>query len=156
MDHTLARQIKSLLSSEDWYITNLANGSALLMQEMEDINWAGFYLAQGNELVLGPFQGKAACTHIPLGKGVCGTAAIENKTLRVEETRLFRGHIACDCNTRSEIVVPLHDEAGAVIGVMDIDSTTVGRFSKEDQSILEETARVIEKVLAPAIKKDEK
>ena len=147
MNEQLIDQMHSLLSEEDWFITNLSNGAALLKEEIEDINWAGFYLVKGNELALGPFQGKTACTRIPFGKGVCGTAALENKTLRVADTRLFQGHIACDCDSRSEIVVPLRSEAGTVIGVMDIDSTSVGRFSESDQRILESAAQTVERAI---------
>ena len=145
---SLVRQMESLLSRDDWMITNLANGSALLMEEIDGINWAGFYLMRENALVLGPFQGKPACTRIPAAKGVCGCAAAENRTLRVPDTGAFPGYISCDGATRSEIVVPLHNENGGVIGVMDLDSDLPDRFSEEDQHILEETAGAVERAIA--------
>lgn len=141
-------QMEALLAGDDWQITSLSNAAALLKESVEDINWAGFYVVKEHELALGPFQGKLACTHIALGKGVCGTAALENKTQMVADIRQFAGYIACDGETRSEIVVPLHDKTGSVIGVLDIDSKTEGRFSEDDRVLLEAAARIIEKAIS--------
>ncbi len=125
---------------------NLANVSALIWQELSDLNWAGFYLAEGNTLVLGPFQGKPACIEIPFGKGVCGTAAKEDRTVVVEDVHKFPGHIACDGASLSEIVVPLHKD-GKVVGVLDIDSPVLNRFSDTDNKGLTTFAAALEKVL---------
>ena len=124
-------------------IANLANAAALLWEKLEDINWAGFYLREGEKLVLGPFQGKPACIEIPWGRGVCGTAAAENATQLVPDVHAFPGHIACDGASASEIVVPLRKD-GAVWGVLDIDSPCRGRFSQADREGLEEFARILE------------
>lgn len=140
---TLAEQARALLSGEDDRIANAANLSALLFMELEQINWAGFYFLRGDELILGPFQGKPACVTIPVGKGVCGTAARSLKSQRVEDVHAFEGHIACDVNSRSELVIPLFVN-GELIGVLDIDSPVPGRFSPRDQEVLEEVARVYE------------
>jgi L-methionine (R)-S-oxide reductase len=147
INEILIRQMELLLSHDDWRITNLANGAALLMDTVEEINWAGFYLMRENMLALGPFQGKPACTRIPLGKGVCGVAAAENRTLRVADVGTFPGYIACDTASQSELVVPLHDRNGAILGVMDIDSDSPARFSEDDQRILELVAGVIERAI---------
>jgi L-methionine (R)-S-oxide reductase len=138
---TLIEQAKSLLEGETDRIANAANLSALLYHSLEDINWAGFYFLQGNELVLGPFQGKPACVRIPLGKGVCGTAALQKKTLIVPDVHQFQGHIACDAASNAEIVIPLiiHQQ---LIGVLDIDSTRFGRFSDQDRITLETIAEL--------------
>ena len=124
-------------------VTNLANISALIYDELSDLNWAGFYLIRDGKLILGPFQGKLACTQIPIGKGVCGTAVAENKTMLVENVHEFPGHIACDSASNSEIVIPLRHD-GEVIGVLDIDSPLVGRFSEEDKAGLEKLVSVLE------------
>lgn len=137
------RQTQSLLEDEHHVIANLANASALIYETMSDINWAGFYLKNDGELLLGPFQGKVACVHIALGKGVCGTAAATNRTIIVEDVHQFQGHIACDCSSRSEIVIPLRQD-GAVVGVLDIDSPSVGRFNQADACWLERIAQTIE------------
>ncbi len=121
-------------------IANLANIAALLYHTLDRINWAGFYLAENGILVLGPFQGKPACIEIPWGKGVCGTAAAENRTLVVPDVHAFPGHIACDADSRSEIVIPLRDN-GAVIGVLDIDSPVPARFTEADRIGLERISR---------------
>ena len=142
----LARQLASLAQEEPWYVPLLANASALLYGALPDLNWAGFYLLRGETLVLGPFQGKPACIHIPLGKGVCGTAAAEGRTLRVPDVHAFPGHIACDSASASEIVVPLRKN-GRVIGVLDIDSPLPDRFSESDQAGLEAFVRVLEGAL---------
>ena len=138
---TLAAQARGLLSSEKDVIANAANLSALLYMELEQINWVGFYFLQGQELVLGPFQGKPACVRIPLGRGVCGKAAESRQTLRVADVEQFSDHIACDAASRSELVIPLVQN-GELLGVLDIDSPVTERFSAADQEKLEEVARV--------------
>lgn len=122
----------ALVAGEPDGIANMANLSALIWQAIPDLNWAGFYRFDGTELVLGPFQGKAACIRIPLGKGVCGAAARLRETQRVEDVFAFPGHIACDAASRSELVVPIVVD-GRLIGVLDLDSPSPGRFSAEDQ-----------------------
>jgi len=139
---TLIGQLDALLAGEINRIANLANASALLYQFMEDVNWAGFYLLQDDELVLGPFQGLPACTRIPLGKGVCGTAAVRMETVRVEDVHQFPGHIACDAASRSEIVVPMLF-GGRLVGVLDIDSPKLNRFDAVDQTCLERFVEVL-------------
>jgi len=139
----LAEQAKALLHGQRDRVANAANLSALLFMELEGVNWAGFYFLKGDELILGPFQGKPACVTIPLGKGVCGTAASTRETQRVEDVHAFEGHIACDENSRSELVVPLVVNK-ELIGVLDIDSPLPGRFSIRDQEVLEAVARVYE------------
>ena len=145
----LARQLGALAEGVPYEIANLSNASALLWEHLPDINWVGFYKMIGGELILYPFQGKPACIRIPLDRGVCGAAAREDRVQRVEDVHLFPGHIACDCASNSEIVVPLHRD-GEVWGVLDIDSPLVGRFSEADQSGLERVARVIEDKILPA------
>lgn len=145
MLRAINKKMGSLLSKEDHLVTNLANASALIWECMEDINWAGFYIAEGDRLYLGPFQGKPACVTIPIGRGVCGTAAKEGQTVLVENVHEFAGHIACDCASNSEIVVPLFAE-GKVVGVLDIDSPQLGRFTAEDKEALEETGRIISEI----------
>lgn len=144
----LAAQMQALLEGERNLVANLANASALLNTALHAINWVGFYLTAGEELVLGPFQGKVACVRIALGKGVCGTAAAQDATQLVPDVHRFPGHIACDGASNSEIVIPLHD-AGAVAGVLDIDSPLVGRFDGEDRVGLENIARCIERACWP-------
>ena len=139
---SLARQLAALTEGVPYEIANLANASALLWQELSEINWAGFYLLQGEKLILGPFQGKPACIEIPLGRGVCGTAAAGNQTVLVPDVHKFPGHIACDGASNSEIVVPLRRN-GQVIGVLDIDSPVFSRFTPEDQLGLERAAEII-------------
>jgi L-methionine (R)-S-oxide reductase len=138
---SLAAQARGLLSGERDAIANAANLAALLFMEMEQVNWVGFYFLKGQELVLGPFQGKPACVRIPLGKGVCGTAAVTLQTQRVEDVEKFAGHIACDVNSRSELVVPLV-RSGELLGVLDIDSPVTHRFTEADQEVLEAVAAV--------------
>lgn len=130
------KQLNSLLEGETNQIANLANASALLNQFLDQINWVGFYLMQDGELVLGPFQGLPACVTIQVGKGVCGTAVKERKTQLVPDVHQFPGHIACDPNSQSEIVIPMIKN-GEVIGVLDIDSPIKNRFDEEDQKHLE-------------------
>ncbi|MGP3562598.1 GAF domain-containing protein [Geobacillus sp. BK01] len=135
-------QLKALIAGEPSMIANLANAAALLHQFLPDINWVGFYLTDGDELVLGPFQGLPACVRIPFGKGVCGTAAAERRTIVVPDVHEFPGHIACDAASQSEIVVPLMKE-GRVIGVLDIDSPVKNRFDDIDRRYLEQFAGVL-------------
>ena len=139
----LCRQVTELIAEEPWYVPLLSNVSALIYDALPDLNWAGFYLMREGALVLGPFPGKLACIHIPLGKGVCGTAAQLDQTQRVEDVHAFPGHIACDSASNSEIVIPLH-AAGRVIGVLDIDSPLLARFTEADQQGLERLAQALE------------
>ena len=139
----LVSQAESVIENVPYTVTNLANISALIYEELSDLNWAGFYLMRDGKLILGPFQGKLACTQIPIGKGVCGTAVAENKTMLVENVHEFPGHIACDSASNSEIVIPVRHD-GEVIGVLDIDSPLVGRFSEEDKAGLEKLVSVLE------------
>lgn len=144
-DYTLlVQQLKSLTEGERCLLPNLANASALLYTSLSDLNWAGFYLTtHGSELVLGPFQGKPACIRIPYGKGVCGTAAKTDRVQRIADVHQFPGHIACDGASNSEIVIPLHRE-GKVVGVLDIDSPILNRFSEEDEQGLVAFAQALE------------
>lgn len=139
----LSIQMRALLEGEEDVTANLANASALLNEALEDINWVGFYLMKNGELVLGPFQGKVACVRIAVGKGVCGTAVLENKTQLVDDVHQFPGHIACDSASKSELVVPIR-KAGKVVGVLDIDSPEYGRFDSIDSEGLERIVRTIE------------
>jgi len=133
----LKQQAQGLLQGESDFIANAANLTSLLYHSLENVNWVGFYLLQGDELVLGPFQGQVACTRIPLGQGVCGTAFSQNKTLRIEDVNAFKGHIACDSASQSEIVIPLKR-----LGVLDIDSPILNRFDVEDQKGCESIADI--------------
>jgi GAF domain-containing protein len=135
----LLSDVQGLLAGESDPIANAANTAAAIWQHMDRINWAGFYFLQGDTLVLGPFQGKPACVRIPLGQGVCGTAAASRQTQRVPDVHAFPGHIACDGASNSEIVVPLIRD-GAVIGVLDIDSPDFGRFGPAEQTLCEAIA----------------
>ena len=146
--NTLCRDLVALVDGVPHPIANLANAAALLWQELEDLNWAGFYLSEGDRLVLGPFQGKPACIEIPYGKGVCGTAAEKQEAVVVEDVHEFPGHIACDEASRSEIVIPM-TRNGVVFAVLDLDSPTVGRFTQADRAGLEVFVRVLEKSLFP-------
>ena len=143
MNYTqMNKQLQELTEDVPHPIANMANAAALLWQCMDTINWAGFYLPENDTLVLGPFQGKPACIEIPVGKGVCGTAVAADKTIRVDDVHAFPGHIACDCDSRSEIVIPLRKN-GRILGVLDIDSPVLGRFTSEDQIGLELFAEVL-------------
>lgn len=142
----LCSQLRSLAESERHYLPLLANASALLAQSLNRLNWAGFYLMHNGRLLLGPFQGKTACIHIPVGKGVCGTAVAENRSLRVANVHDFAGHIACDSASNSELVIPIRS-GGRVIGVLDLDSPEFDRFSAADQEGLEAFVRTLETVL---------
>lgn len=138
----LAASLGSLLAGESDALANLANASALLAQALARINWCGFYLLRGEELVLGPFQGKPACVRIPVGKGVCGTAVERRETLVVPDVNAFPGHIACDAASRSEIVVPILQD-GVPRGVLDVDSPEIGRFDDADRAGLERFVGVL-------------
>lgn len=142
----LSAKAEALAEDPKWDITVYANISALLYDELADLNWAGFYLLRDGELQLGPFQGKTACTRIPIGKGVCGTAVKEERVIRVEDVHDFPGHIACDSASESEIVLPIKRD-GRIVGVLDIDSTIKGRFSEEDEEGLKRIVESIEKNL---------
>ena len=143
-------QLKSLMEDVDYDITNYANAAALLFQSLKEINWAGFYFLQGDTLLLGPFQGKTACTKIKAGKGVCGTAVATDQVQRIADVHQFPGHIACDSASRSEIVIPLHRN-GTVIGVLDIDSPIENRFLEEDEEGLRAFAEILEQNLKDLI-----
>ena len=132
----------ALISGVPHLVANLANAAALLWQSLGDINWAGFYLREGETLILGPFQGKPACIEIPIGRGVCGSAALRGETLNVPNVHLFDGHIACDSASNSEIVIPLFGADG-VVGVLDIDSPSFERFTDADREGLERFAEII-------------
>ena len=151
----LVRQVESMAQDEPHWLPVLANASALLWEELDGINWVGFYVAgslldqrlAADELVLGPFQGKVACVRIAWGHGVCGTAVATGRTQRVDDVHAFPGHIACDAASRSEVVVPLR-AGGTVVGVRDVDSPHLARFSVEDVAGFEACARAIERALA--------
>ena len=125
------QQLRALAEADAAWLPVFANASALLMDHLPSINWAGFYLIQKDHLLLGPFQGKVACIHIPMGKGVCGTAAAEDKTQRIDNVHLFPGHIACDSSSNSEIVIPIHN-GDHIVAVLDIDSPIYNRFTQTD------------------------
>lgn len=137
----LTAQAEALLSGQRHRVANAANLAALLYMELPDVNWAGFYFLEDQQLVLGPFQGKPACVEIPIGQGVCGTAVAKNEIQRVSNVHLFEGHIACDTDSESELVIPLHDE-GKVFGVLDIDSPITDRFSAADEAGLAGIAKI--------------
>ena len=141
-----ARQLAALIEGVPHEVANLANASALLWQEMPDINWVGFYKMEKGMLVLGPFQGKPACIEIPVGRGVCGTAVAKGAVQLVYDVHQFPGHIACDCASNSEIVLPIHVN-GEIWGVLDIDSPLIGRFTEEDKTGLLEIIGVLEQNL---------
>jgi len=144
--HELLAQTKALIYDEIDSIANMANISALLFDALEHVNWLGFYRVFNEQLVLGPFQGKVACIRIPLGKGVCGTAAQTKTTQLVSDVHQFDGHIACDATTNSEIVIPVKLN-GDIIAVLDIDSTNFGRFDQQDKNGLEAIVKVFEQSL---------
>jgi GAF domain-containing protein len=135
-------QLQAVFTAEPSGLANAANMSALLYQELTGLNWAGFYFLQDGELVLGPFQGRVACVRIAMGRGVCGTAAAQRKTLIVEDVHEFPGHIACDAASRSEIVVPLVKD-GRLLGVLDLDSPNLARFDEQDREGLETAAQLL-------------
>ena len=139
---TLCGQAREIIGADPWYVPALSNVSALLMDALPDLNWAGFYLLRDSLLVVGPFQGKPACVHIPVGKGVCGTAVAEDRVLNVPDVHAFPGHIACDGASCSEIVIPLRRN-GRPAGVLDIDSPVYGRFTEADEAGLKKVVEVI-------------
>ena len=143
---TVAAQLAALTEDIPYEVANLANASALLWQEMDGINWVGFYKMTEGALVLGPFQGKPACIRIPVGRGVCGTAVAEDKIQLVYDVHQFPGHIACDSASNSEIVLPIHVK-GEIWGVLDIDSPHIGRFTEADRDGLRKVVEVLESVL---------
>ena len=140
---TLNAQLSALVGGVPHRTANLANAAALLYHTLDGLNWAGFYLLEGDTLVLGPFQGRPACIEIPVGRGVCGTAVAEGKTQLIPDVHQFPGHIACDSASNSEIVVPIRAD-GKIVGVLDLDSPYIGRFTEEDQAGLEAFVRVLE------------
>ena len=140
---TLTGQAEGMLEAEPWYVAAFSNLSALIMDMLPDLNWAGFYLMKDGRLVVGPFQGKPACIHIGSGKGVCGTAVARDETVLVPDVHQFPGHIACDSASASEIVIPVHAE-GRIAAVLDIDSPVRDRFTPEDREGLEQLVRIIE------------
>ncbi len=147
MDYeSLVLQLKSLAEADADYVPFLSNASALLYDAMPNLNWAGFYLIKNGRLVLGPFQGKVACIHIPLGKGVCGTAVSENRTVRVANVHEFAGHIACDSVSNSELVIPIRKD-GIPVGVLDLDSPLLSRFTERDQAGLEQFVKTLEQLI---------
>ena len=139
----LHKQLISLIEDESNLIAILSNTSALLNDHLDQVNWVGFYLIENNELILGPFQGHPACVHIQIGKGVCGTAVSNNETQVVKDVHQFPGHIACDANSNSEIVIPIHKD-NKIIGVLDIDAPIKSRFNDEDRKELEKVVSIIE------------
>ena len=142
--HSLNRQVEALFTGEQDLIAAMANFSALINDQLTELNWAGFYLLKEDELVLGPFQGKVACVRIPVGKGVCGNAVALNQTQRIDNVHEFDGHIACDSASNSEIVVPVRRD-GQVVAVLDIDSPVFARFTEIDQIGLETLVSTFEK-----------
>ena len=141
----LSRQVQEMILADPWYVPALSNVSAFLMDTLPGLNWAGFYLLRDSQLIVGPFQGKPACVHIPVGKGVCGTAIEKDQVQNVPDVHQFPGHIACDSASNSEIVLPLHRD-GKPAAVLDIDSTLFDRFSEEDETGLKKIADIIEKL----------
>ncbi len=139
----LDRTLAALLDGEHDLVANLANCAALLFEHVPDLNWAGFYLLRGQDLVLGPFQGRSACVRIAMGRGVCGAAAAQRRSIVVPDVHGFAGHIACDSASRSEIVVPLLSAPGVLLGVMDLDSPLPGRFDELDRIGLERLATTL-------------
>ena len=142
----LCQQLAALTDGIPYETANLANASALLWQELPDINWAGFYKLEDGALILGPFQGKPACIRIPVGRGVCGTAVAQDAVQLVYDVHTFPGHIACDCASNSEIVLPIHVN-GRIWGVLDIDSPSIGRFTEADRAGLLKVVEVLETAL---------
>ena len=138
----LHKQLQALMEGAESLLPHLCNAAALIYGALKDINWAGFYLLQGDSLLLGPFQGKPACIRIPLGKGVCGTAAGEDRVIIVDDVHLFPGHIACDSASNSEIVIPIR-AGGRVAGVLDIDSPLLSRFDERDREGLEKLTELL-------------
>ncbi len=142
----LCRQAREMILADCRIVPAFSNLSALLMDSLPDLNWVGFYLLRDNQLVVGPFQGKPACVHIPVGKGVCGTAVAEDKLQNVPDVHQFPGHIACDSASNSELVIPLHRN-GTPAAVLDIDSPLPGRFSEKEEACLKKIAEIIEELV---------
>lgn len=140
--HNLADELAALLAGEPDPVANTANAAAAIYHSLPELNWAGFYFLHGQELVLGPFQGKPACVRIPVGKGVCGTAAAERRSVLVADVHAFPGHIACDADSRSELVVPLL-QGERLLGVLDLDSPRPGRFGETDRIGCEALAAIL-------------
>ena len=143
---TLPAQLESLIAADKYEITSLSNMSALIFNSLQDVSWAGFYLVRDGKLILGPFQGKIACTEIKFGKGVCGTTAEKKETIIVKNVHEFPGHIACDSESNSEIVVPIFKN-GELYGVLDLDSKKLERFDEKDKILLESMVKILEKKL---------
>lgn len=148
MYRILRTQLQGLTDGVPHVTANLANASALLNQALDKINWVGFYLLEKDTLVLGPFQGKPACIEITVGNGVCGTAVAEDSVMLVKNVHEFPGHIACDSASNSEIVIPLHNVSGEIVGVLDIDSPHLARFDEDDKAGLTAFAKVLERIFA--------
>ena len=142
----LLQQAEGIIDAEPWYVAAMSNLSALIMESFDNLNWAGFYLIRGDELVVGPFQGKPACIRIPVGKGVCGTAIAQNTMQVVPDVHLFPGHIACDSASESEIVIPIH-HGERIMAVLDIDSVVKNRFLAEDGAVLSDLVKMMEQKL---------
>ncbi|MBR0387541.1 MAG: GAF domain-containing protein [Clostridia bacterium] len=142
----LQEQIREMIQTDPWYVPAMSNISALLMETLPDLNWVGFYVWRNGRLVVGPFQGKPACIHIPEGKGVCGTALKEDRALNVPDVHAFPGHIACDSASRSELVIPLHAD-GKAVAVLDMDSPTLSRFTTADEAALKKATEIMENLL---------
>ena len=139
----LFRQFQELIETDRWYVPLFSNISALIMDSLEDLNWAGFYIMKDGILTVGPFQGKPACIHIEPGRGVCGTAVANDEALLVPDVHLFPGHIACDSASNSELVIPFHRE-GKAAGVLDLDSPRLNRFTEEDKTELTRLVKLLE------------
>lgn len=142
----MLQQADGIIEEEPWYVAAMSNLSALIMESFDNLNWAGFYLYRDGKLVVGPFQGKPACIHIPVGRGVCGTAVAEGQMQVVPDVHLFPGHIACDSASESEIVIPIHRD-GKIVAVLDIDSPVKNRFSEKDAAILLDLVKLMEQKL---------
>lgn len=146
MENLELEQLRALLETERNPIANLANASSFLYNTMNQLNWLGFYLIDGDELILGPFQGKVACTRIRVGQGVCGNAVKLEKTMKIDDVHQFAGHIACDSTSNSEVVVPLWKD-NQIVGVLDVDSPYQARFSNQDVQFLEKAAKIIQEAI---------
>lgn len=146
MENLELEQLRALLETERNPIANLANASSFLYNTMNQLNWLGFYLIDGDELILGPFQGKVACTRIRVGQGVCGNAVKLEKTMKIDDVHQFAGHIACDSASNSEVVVPLWKD-NQIVGVLDVDSPYQARFSNQDVQFLEKAAKTIQEAI---------
>lgn len=147
----LPEQLRVLLDGENDLIANLSNASALIFDLIDDINWAGFYRVKEGMLLLAPFQGKPACVRIQYGKGVCGNAWEQDRTMVVSDVHAFPGHIACDARSRSEIVVVLHNPDGSVFGVLDLDSPEINRFGESEKAVLDQVGRILEERIGASI-----